>query len=208
MSQPNAFIHIDLIPSHFVLNPTHYTLRHGFWKDNVNLRRWAFEASLDGEVWDTLSIHDKDESLGGEYGTHTWTVKSEKWYRCFRIITLGKFFIQVCGMELYGNLLPRTLDAAFHRSQQQNSRNVTTTLSSSQSVTSTAGLGRPSSGNATNGSGHSRRDSAMEAITTPVAPRRDSIFRGGMSLNLQGRPANLSASGSSELMRLASSMRL
>jgi hypothetical protein len=115
MSQPGAYMAIDLGPSHFVLKPTHYTLKHGYWRDNVNLRRWQFEASNDGETWETLSVHDREDSLGGEYGTKTWPVKSEKWYRCFRIVSIGKFFVQICGIEVYGNLLPRTLDAAFKR---------------------------------------------------------------------------------------------
>jgi hypothetical protein len=103
---------IDFGPSNFVLRPKHYTLRHGYYRDNVNLRRWRFEASNDGELWDTLSIHDPDDALGGTYGSKTWPVETEKWYRMFRIIVFGKFFVQICGVELYGNLLPRTLEAA------------------------------------------------------------------------------------------------
>ena len=61
--------------------------------------------------WTLISVHDTD-GLGGEYGTKTFTVTSEKWYRYFRVVTQGKFFCQIAGIELYGNLLPRTLDAA------------------------------------------------------------------------------------------------
>lgn len=122
MSQMGSFVALDFAPSHFVLKPSAYTLKHGFWKDNVNLRRWSFEASNDGDIWDTLSTHDEfnvsqtEKYLGGDYGTKTFVIeRCEKWYRMFRVMSIGKFFVQICGIELYGNLLPKTLDAAFRR---------------------------------------------------------------------------------------------
>jgi hypothetical protein len=111
MSQRSAWVSVDFGPSHFVLNPTHYTLKHGHWRDNVNLRRWKLEASTDGEHWEPISTHDPDDSLGGEYGVHTWPVQCDRWYRVFRISSIGTFFVQLGGVEFYGNLLPRTLDA-------------------------------------------------------------------------------------------------
>lgn len=114
-----SFISIDISPSHFVLKPSHYSLKHGHSRDNVNLRRWKFQASNDGENWDTLSMHDPDESLGGNFGTRTWKIENcDRWYKIFRVVVIGKWFLQVCGIELYGNLLPRTLDAAIKRRNQ------------------------------------------------------------------------------------------
>ena len=119
LSEKEAHVGVDLANSNFVLQPTAYTLKHGFWRDNVNLRRWRFEASQDGRQWDVLSVHDDEadrNALGGEYGTCTWHLPPcDKYYRSFRVVAIGRFFCQIAGIELYGTVLPRTLDAALKR---------------------------------------------------------------------------------------------
>lgn len=56
--------------------PTAYALRHGYMNDKYILRNWVLEATNDVtlESWTTLSDHDEDAKLSGNFGTAMWTI--------------------------------------------------------------------------------------------------------------------------------------
>ncbi|KAJ3297730.1 hypothetical protein HK104_000208, partial [Borealophlyctis nickersoniae] len=105
--EKEPFLMIDLGPS-MALRVTRYTLRHGAASDKVNLRRFVFQGSDDGENWHTLTEHKGGGALGGCFGSWSWDVpddeSSARHWRYLRIKGIGTWFIQVSGWEFYGNL--------------------------------------------------------------------------------------------------------
>eukprot|EP00760_Papus_ankaliazontas_P015508 PhM_4_TR16555/c1_g1_i1/m.101293 len=123
---PGGWVCVDL-GARRRLQPTHYTLCHGFAKSNMALRNWVFEGSNDIAApvseWVELRRHVSDGALGGEYGTHTWSVLASvppvPPLRYFRLRQTGatqsstSFHICISGIELYGTLYTQ------HQQQQQ-----------------------------------------------------------------------------------------
>jgi len=104
-----AFFSIDLSEK-WELKPTKYTLKHGYSQDTADsLRNWRFQGSNDGgKHWTTISSHYGDEHLGGDFGTYSWNVTCDQWYRQFRIETINvNSILVICGIEFYGNLRPK-----------------------------------------------------------------------------------------------------
>lgn len=100
------------------LSITHYTLRHGDKEDFAySLRNWVLEGSADGKIWTTLSSHDEDASLRGNYQSHTWPLLNRAPpCRHFRVMVArkneaGTFHLVICGFELYGTAAG---DESFH----------------------------------------------------------------------------------------------
>jgi hypothetical protein len=99
-SQSSEWISIDF--GSLSVQVTAYTLMHGYAGDKCNLREWTLEGSNDDKVWEVLSKH-RDASLGGNFGTKTFTLDNNGFYRYLRVHT-KHFFIQICGIEVYGNI--------------------------------------------------------------------------------------------------------
>jgi hypothetical protein len=54
-----------------------------------------------------LRVHQNEDKLGGNYSTFTWEIHCDNWYSKFRVVSIGKFFVQIGGIELYGNLISK-----------------------------------------------------------------------------------------------------
>jgi len=73
------------------LNPTSYTLQHSTGYKWEVLRHWQFEGSNDKSNWEILVKHTDDQSLKEEKGSMaTWTISTNQFYSCFRIVVTGK----------------------------------------------------------------------------------------------------------------------
>jgi len=112
---------------------TSYTLRHGGNYRADSLRNWDFQGSQDGKVWINLRRHNSDNSLNGNFATHTWAItgvdiptpstptgnqssaqlsalgSGPPGFRFFRILQKGhnssdRNFMLLSGIELYGEL--------------------------------------------------------------------------------------------------------
>eukprot|EP00760_Papus_ankaliazontas_P008876 PhM_4_TR13941/c0_g2_i2/m.5346 len=116
-----------------LLQPTHYTLRHGGHRDaHTALRNWTFEAFDDQtESWVSLATHVNDASLNTPHAAATWqlglptatsqpspkksatTTNTNNTFRRFRIVLTGpnavqvprsQYHIHLRNVELYGTL--------------------------------------------------------------------------------------------------------
>jgi hypothetical protein len=111
---PGSWICIDL-GKYRKLDPSCYTLRHGYRAPEDGLRNWVLEASASDEdevkEWETLVVHSHDTCLGrAPYDSHTWPINSRgSSFRRFRIRSTGlddggRNFVTINGIELYGTL--------------------------------------------------------------------------------------------------------
>jgi hypothetical protein len=69
---PASWIYIDL--GDYSVQPYAYSLRHGGNYIADSLRNWDFQGSADGEHWETLKRHRKDESIHGKYDEKHWKI--------------------------------------------------------------------------------------------------------------------------------------
>ncbi len=97
------------------IKPKYYTL--GYIKDGNGfciLRNWKLLGSIDGNRWETLREHIKDESIT-QYGEKaSWPIESNVAYKYFRIERTGpvsgpesessQMYTAVSGFELYGTV--------------------------------------------------------------------------------------------------------
>ena len=104
---------------HQVRGIKRYALRHGLYDSDYFLRNWRLEGSSDGgESWSLIMEHNGDESLNGEYATHSWEVpqqeeeEEDKWFDAIRIIqtgtnSSGDHYLCLSGIELYATMRER-----------------------------------------------------------------------------------------------------
>ena len=104
---------------HQVRGIKRYALRHGYDYSGGSLRNWRLEGSSDGgESWSLIMEHNGDESLNGEYATHSWEVpqqqeeEEDKWFDAIRIIQTGEnsdgnHSLFLSGIELYATMRER-----------------------------------------------------------------------------------------------------
>jgi len=103
----NAWVSIQFF--NFAIRPTHYTLRHYSSWDTEALRNWRFEGSCDGERWNTIREHVKDQSLNKKGQAFTWEVKCAYTYSYFRVLQFDKnsnqhLYLALSGFEVYGDV--------------------------------------------------------------------------------------------------------
>eukprot|EP01126_Amoeba_proteus_P055196 TRINITY_DN6833_c0_g1_i10.p2 TRINITY_DN6833_c0_g1~~TRINITY_DN6833_c0_g1_i10.p2 ORF type:complete len:149 (+),score=25.84 TRINITY_DN6833_c0_g1_i10:1013-1459(+) len=78
MDIPSSWFAVDL--RKWSVLPCAYTIRHGGNYIAESLRNWDFQASVNGNDWDTLRRHKFDESLNGPFAHATWTLKKQPGY--------------------------------------------------------------------------------------------------------------------------------
>eukprot|EP00947_MAST-08B_sp_MAST-8B-sp1_P002674 g2674.t1 len=91
--------------------PHKYALRHGGRDSDGSLRHWWFEASHDGQQWQTLRKHSDDESLNDGFASASWDLpepqQKPELFRFFRVLQVGKNSsdndsLYLGGFELWG----------------------------------------------------------------------------------------------------------
>ena len=114
-ADPAAWICVEL--RDVWVRPTAYTLRHYSSWDTECVRNWRLEASRDGKLWTTLSVHANDLSINGAGATHTWQLTAAQpapplldFHRLFRLFLTGPnsnshLYLACSGFELYGAML-------------------------------------------------------------------------------------------------------
>ena len=95
-----------------------YTLRDGESDFADQLRNWELQGSNDLVEWYTIKQHANDDSLSGPgHQSYTWKIGQSPYnvgFRHFRVqITgpnnAGTYYLNMAGMELYGNLYGKAL---------------------------------------------------------------------------------------------------
>jgi E3 ubiquitin-protein ligase HECTD1 len=87
--------------------PTKYSIKSSSKKGNGTLRTWNLLASKDGNSWDKLSSHKKDNSLNESNSMATWDLSTKHAYKFFRIRMEGsnsnnQKVLNIGGIEFYG----------------------------------------------------------------------------------------------------------
>lgn len=94
------------------IRPTYYSLRHYSSWDTEALRNWELQGSGDGVHWETLRVHQDDDSLMSAGDTASWPIaglKENDFYSHFRILQTGKnsnqhHYLALSGFEIYGSV--------------------------------------------------------------------------------------------------------
>eukprot|EP01083_Nonionella_stella_P065041 170041_1 len=108
---PNPCFTIDF--GDFEINPTAYSVRHGYHKGYC-LRDWNFEGSKDGQEWTLIRKHSNDTSIQDWNEMKTFTIenKTNQYFKIFRIFKTGNCssgtdHLMMSGFEVYGHLVLR-----------------------------------------------------------------------------------------------------